>query len=157
MHFGSNDEINRYSTLDIDGDKDIVMFNKHEMDNKSRKNIASYLRDRISKQEYRFDKGTCESPDETFEVVLTDENLDWNNIETICIGDIEFRRKRFKNLYNNVKMFLVIKNGEDSYFMREGNRYLSREESCHVIDLIYNSGNITFSIDTDAWVKIQKG
>lgn len=144
MYFGSNDEINMYDTLDIDGDKDIIRFNRHEMDNKSRKNIASYLRDRVLEQ------------DETLKIVLTDEDIDFSNIDTLCIGDLEFRRKRFKNSYNNVKIFLVIKNGDDSYFLKEGYRYLSREESCHAVDLIDKSGNVTFSVDKDVWVEIRK-
>ena len=156
MHFGGNDQINSYARLDIDGDKDVVMLNKHEMDNKSRKNIAVYLRDRISEQEYRFNKGIHINPDEVLEIVLTDEDMDFSNIDTLCIGDLEFKRKRFKDIYRDIHMFMVIKNGDDSYFLKEGDRYLSREESCHMIDLIDKSGNITFSVDTDAWIKIQK-
>ena len=156
MYFGSDDEINSYATLDIDGDTDIVMLNKHEMDNKSRKNIATYLRDRISEQEYRFNKGICLNADEVLKIVLTDEDMDLSKIDTLYIGDLEFKRKRFKDIYDDVHMFKVIKDGNDSYFLKEGDRYISQEESCHVIDLVDKSDNITFSIDTDAWVKIQK-
>ena len=156
MYFGGNDQINSYARLDIDGNKDIVTFNRHEMDNKSRRNIAIYLRDRISEQEYRFNKGIRINPDEVLKIVLTDEDIDFNNIDTLCIGDLEFKRKRFKDVYNDIHMFMVIKNGDDSFFLKEGDRYLSREESCHVVDLIDKSGNITFSVDTDVWIKIQK-
>lgn len=168
MYFGNNDEIYSYSILDIDGEKDIVKFNRHEMDNKSRKNIATYLRERICERKYRFHRGIesnekeseeerkKESEEETFEIIMKDENIDFSNIDTLCLGDIEFKRKRFKNSYNSVKMFLIIKNGEASYFLREGNRYLSQEESCSTIDLIDKSDNITFYVDIDAWIKIKK-
>ena len=156
MYFGDNDEIDSNIRLDIDCDKDIVMFDKHEMDNKSRKNVASYLRDRISGQEYRFKKGIYVDQDEVLEIALTDEDIDFNNIDSLCIGDLEFKRKRFKDVYRDIHMFMVIKNGDDSFFLKEGDRYLSREESCHMIDLIDKSGNITFSVDTDVWIKIQK-
>lgn len=157
MYFGSSDEIDSHNTLDIDGDTDIVRLNKHEMDNKSKKNIAAYLRGKISEHEYRFNNGMCINPDEVLKVVLTDEDIDFNDIDILYIGDLEFKRKRFKNSYDNVKMFSTIKNGEDDYYLKEEDRYLSREESCHMIGLIDKSENITFSIDAGAWIKIRKG
>jgi len=154
MYFGLNDEIGVYNRLDIDGDEDIIRFDKHEVDNKSRKNIAAYLR-RISEQMYRFNRGVYISPEETFKIEIIGEDVDFSKIDSLYIGDLEFRRKRFKSRYNNVHMFFEIKNGECSYFLKEGYRYLSPEESCHVVDLVDGCDDITFYIDKDAWVKIK--
>jgi hypothetical protein len=156
MYFGPDDEIDHYSRLDIDGDKDIIRFNKHEVDNKSRKNIGACLRSRISKPRYRFNRGICINPDETLEIEIIGEAIDFNNMDSLYIGDIEFKRKRFKNRYENVRMFFVIENGEGSYYLKEGYRYLSLEESCHVVDLVDRSDDNTFYVDADLWIKIQK-
>lgn len=118
MYFGGNDQISSYVRLDIDGNNDIVTFNRHEMDNKSRKNIATYLRDRISEHEYRFKKGIHINPDEVLKIVLTDEDMDFNNIDTLCIGDIEFKRKRFKDVYRDIHMFMVIKKWGRQLFLK---------------------------------------
>jgi hypothetical protein len=157
MYFEPGDEINKYCRLDIDEDKDIIRFNKHEVDNKSRKNIGACLRDRISKQRYLFNHGMHISSDETLDIEIIGEGIDFDNIDSLYIGDLEFKRKRFKNSYNDVRMFLVIQNGKDIYYyLKEGDRYLSPEESCHVVDLVDKSGDNTFYADTDSWIKIQK-
>lgn len=155
MYFGFNSELNKYSRLDIDGEKDIVCLNRQEMDNKSRKNIGAYLRDRTSKQGYRFSDCMSANSDEVLKAVLA-KDIDFDNVDSLYIGDIEFKRKRFKNVYRNVKIFLIIKNGECKHFLMEGYRYLSLEEACHAVDLIDNLGSIMFSVDKDIWVEIQK-
>lgn len=155
MYFGLNDEISVYNKLDIDGDKDIILFNKHEVDNKSRKNIAAYLRTRISEQRYRFNRGVYISPEETFEIEIIGNDVDFSKIDSLYIGDLEFKRKRFKSRYDNVRVFFEIKNGEDNSFLKEGDRYLSPEESCHVVDMIDKSDDTTYYIDKDAWIKIK--
>lgn len=156
MYFGSNDEIDSYTTLDIDSDADIVRLNKHEMDNKSRKNIAAYLRDKISEQDHRSNNDIYTNQDEILQIEMIGEDIDFNSIDSLYIEDLEFKRKRFKNSYNDVRIFTTIENGECSYHLKEGNRYLSLEESWQVVDLIEKSGNVTFSVDKDAWIKIQK-
>jgi len=122
MYFGPGDEINKYCRLDIDDDKDIIMFNRHEMDNKSRKNIASCLRDRISKQRYLFNHGMYTNSGETLDIEIIGGDIDFDNIDSLYIGDLEFKRKRFKNSYNDVRMFLVIQNGKDIYYYNSGAR-----------------------------------
>jgi hypothetical protein len=155
VYFGFNDEIDEHDRLDIDGDKDIIMFNKHEVDNNSRRNIASYLRNRISEQMYRFNRGVHIRPEETFKIDIIGEDIDYSKIDSLYIGDLEFKRKRFKSRYDNVHVFFEIKNGEYSYFLKEGDRYLSPEESCHLVDLVDGCGDITFCIDKDTWIKIK--
>ena len=155
MYFGLNDEISVYNRLDIDSEKNIVRFDKYEVDNKSRKNIASYLRNRISEQRYCLNRGVHIGPEEIFKIEIIGEDIDFSKIDSLYIEDLEFKRKRFKSIYDNIHVFFEIKNGEENYFLKEGDRYISPEESCHVVDLVDECDDNTFFIDKDTWIKIK--
>jgi len=119
MYFGSNDIIDNYYRIDIEeGDTgSIVKLNKKEMDNKSVKNIADYLRSIIPVPTYRFERGILISGEEKLELSIID--------------DI------FKDSYENVHLIYWKYPYEDiEYRLREGCRYLSLEECHHVINLI---------------------
>lgn len=139
MYFGGNDEINKYSRLDIDGDNDIVRLNGHEMDNKSKKNIATYLRNKVSILKFVFNKGIPINSDKKLEITIVDKSINTD--------------KKFKNSYKNICLIINIENGESSYYLREGYRWLSLDESNHIIDLIHKSDNITYYINVDLWSK----
>ena len=115
MYF-SGDYLDEYYRIDIE-ESGTVKLNKNEMDNKSVKNLAAYLRNRIPVLTYRFKRGISVSGEEKLKIVIIDE--------------------MFKNSYENIRLIHWKYPYEDvEYRLREGCRYLSIEECHHVINLI---------------------
>jgi len=159
--------------IDIEGD--IVKFNGKELDNKSRKNVASDLRYLIPESVcYRFKQGITLKGDEKLVITILGDDIKKirkietsniieavniadditdkiNNIEVIKINDIEIERKRgkYKDSYKNVKLCYTIRYGEEECHLKEGCRYLSLEETHHIIDLIYKLEGTIFGLDLD--------
>lgn len=160
-------DISRYGRLYIDIEEDgmnsIVKVNnkdtvnKNDIDNKSRKNIAIDLRIKIPELTYHFRQGISINPDEKLEIkVINDDmgnDINLNDIDTIDINGIEIKIQKFKKSYKNVHLTYWKHPYEDmEYRLKEGDRYLSVEESHHVINLIWPMippGHTIFSIDVD--------
>ena len=159
----------------IDIEEDIVKFNGKELDNKSRKNVASDLRYLILESVcYRFKQGIALKGDEKLVVtilgddikkirkietdniietvnIIDNTNDKTNNVKVIKIDGIEIERKRgeYKNLYKNVKLCYTIRYGEENHYLKEGCRYLPLEETYHIIDLIHKPEETIFGLDLD--------
>lgn len=159
--------------IDIEGD--IIKFNGKELDNKSRKNVASDLRYLIPESVYyRFKQGIALKGDEKLVVTILGDDIkkirkietnniietvnitdnmtdEINNAKVIKIDGIDIERKRgeYKNLYKNVKLCYAIRYGEEKCYLKEGCRYLSLEETHHIIDLIHKPEGTAFGLDLD--------
>lgn len=154
-------DISRYGKFYIDIEEDginsIIKVNKKDMDNKSIKNIAIDLRSKIPELTYHFRQGISINPDEKLEIkVINDDmgnDININDIDTIGINGIEIKIQKFKKSYKNVHLTYWKHPYEDmEYRLKEGSRYLSIEESHHVINLIWPMippGHTMFSIDVD--------
>lgn len=114
--------------IDIEGE--IVKFNRKELDNKSRKNIARDLRSLIPRLSYRFGGGIELRNDEKLVITILDDN--------IC-----------KNSYKNVKLSYNIIHGEEVCYLKEGYRYLSLEEMHRIINLIHEPEKTIIYLDVD--------
>lgn len=155
-------DISKYGKLYIDIEEDgvnsIIKINKNDIDNKSRKNIAIDLRNKIPELIYRFRQGISINPDEKLEIkVINDDmgnDINLNEIDTIDINGIEIKIQKFKKSYKNIHLTYWKHPYEDmEYRLKEGSRYLSIEESHHVINLMWPMippGHTMFSIDIDS-------
>lgn len=149
MYFDINDQISEDDRIDIEEytTGTIARLNKNELDNKSRKYIAAYLRSIIPSPEYLFKKGINISGDEKLEITICDEPI--NKIDRININGIEIKLENYKNFYNDIHLNYWKNYYEDNeYGLKEGFRYLSIEETNHVINLIYSESIIiTLRVD----------
>jgi len=160
-------DISRYEKLYIDieenGINSVIKVNKKDIDNRSRKNIAIDLRRKIPELTYRFKQGILINPDEKLEIKIINNDMDndinLDNIDTININGIEIKKQKFKKSYKNVYLACSKHPYEDAeYALKEGCRYLSIEESHHVINLIWPiapPGHTIFSIDVDLFTNIR--
>lgn len=119
--------------------------------------LAIDLRNKIPELTYRFRHGISINPDEKLEIKIinndADNDLNLNEIDTIDINGVEIKIQKFKKSYKNIHLIYWKHPYEDmEYALKEGSRYLSIEESHHVINLIWPMippGHTIFSIDFD--------
>lgn len=137
-------------SIDIEeySDGNIVRLNKNELGFEGRKILAAYLRSKISYIEYRFKQGIHLQDNQKLEITISDQPI--NNIDVININGIEIKLKRYKNSYDNLHLVRKIFDDEEEYYLIEGCRHLSSDETSHVIDLIY-TGSIMQSLGIDLW------